>query len=102
MGRGENPRQFIGIMPLYLRVLVLLLPNNFHQRALPAPSVKFTVENLLSGPKIKFALRNYDDDFPSHDLTCNQLIAPKFALAGLKVMPSGNLVGSGYEIGRIF
>jgi hypothetical protein len=46
-----------------------LFPDDFDEHALPPPSVKFTVENLLPRAEVEFAVRYGNDDFAPHDLS---------------------------------
>jgi len=45
------------------------LTNRLHEHALPAPPVKFAIENLLPRAKFQFAIGYRDNDLTAHDLS---------------------------------
>jgi hypothetical protein len=63
------------LSPLHLS----LLSDDFHQHALPAPSVELAVENLFPRAEVQFAFGDRDDDFPAHDLTFEMGVSVVFA-----------------------
>ena len=62
------------------------LPNNFHQHALAAVAVEFTVENLFPRAEIQFPFRDGHHDFAAHDLAFHVRVGIVFTGAVVLVL----------------
>jgi len=78
-------------MNFFRRLLKSLLPNDFHQRPLPASAIELAIKDLFPRAEVEFAFGNGYDNFASHDLPFHVGIRVILAGAVMEVLGGGRV-----------